>query len=786
MSSSSSSSPQSTNINNNKNSNNNINSSNTTSTTNTNYNNNLFTNQLNFFQAKATQQQQPFLLQSSNQIHHNQQQQLNNNQYGTNVNRLKSVFFSSNSNESSPTSPKHMSRFANLENNNLNNNYSNSSSSSINNQPIILPIRNESRVASQYHQLLSPTITSNSNIIINNNSSSSSSSNGNRSRSLSTPRTLNPNSYNKNNNNKNSSSSIGQKKTQNEENLKSIQNINNQSNSLSSSSDHSTTSTMSSPTHSASPPLRDHVSLSSEDHLTRFQSAKALFARMEEESARQRKQMFENNSSNNGMNKFQKFPVSITSAQSSTNNVKTILNNLTFSSSVSSSSNANVNGRRSLNHTVCPNTPLILCNENSEPINHNQSIVPNKRLTMASTNAINNTDDLISYRNYSTTASSNTSSGVGLVSTKRLLFNNTTNTANSVAETKQTSPVKTDRQQTINSSLSSSSLQSSTASTSNTTANKSWSKLGNNGKLGSTSPSKTLNSPLPLINTKPIDGQLDQNKELEEEENIPPNTNATVLCTSSAVVYFNNPTYLPSGSGSASPTYSQYSHSNMSSSNVSLMSKTSPHVDPSKETAVEEGTAHSLPHRSPSPLLTGSNYQTENEKTPTSNLTQTKELNSEHSSSGSSSSQQNHMTRRKLFNEDEEETKSDTSLIPANSHINTSITIPPLPLQARTPPPLPAKPKRSPAMPRQEIRHQDLDPPNNDTVEKKVNNEQHKHQVLEEEEEEPQKNKETEPNTTLTTNLDEDDEYDYFEIPGLPDIDEDMSQIRLGLKGNFK
>ena len=312
--------------------------------------------------------------------------------------------------------------------------------------------------------------------------------------------------------------------------------------------------------------------------------------------------------------------------------------------------------------------------------------------------------------------------------------------------------------------------------------------------------------------------------EVEEGENLPPHTNETnfnsndnnnnnnnnnkdtVKCTSSAVVFFNNPTYLPSGS--ASPTYS---HSNMSSSNVSLVSKTSsPPVHPtSTSTSTKEAATanHLLPQRSPSPLSsslpTGCNHVSENEKTPTINPAQAREQSSEYPSSfssssstlGTTSSQHNHMTRRKLFNDNDNEEKSK----PDNSHsLNTSInTVRPPLLPSRTPPPLPAKPSRSPA--KQEIKHQNnLAPPSYyDTVENKSNNEnlleeekvQEDEEVEVEEEEGKQQSKETEPNTTLTSNLaDEDadeDEYDYFEIPGLPDIDEDTSKIRLGLKGDY-
>lgn len=360
---------------------------------------NLFSNQLNYFQ--------------------NKQQQQFNNQYGTNVTRLKSVFFSNeiNKNETSPQ-PTHMSRYIDTD------------------VAIVLPIKNESQQS-------------------------------NRSRSLSTPRTF---------------TSSSQIKSIDDNKLNVIRN------SRSSSSNSTASSSISSPSHSTStsPPLIEHEHenlLQSTDHLTRFQSAKALFARMEEESAKQRK-------------------TSEPVCRKSTSNVKQILNNLNTNTYSSVS-----NSRRSLTHTICPNTPLV-----ASSIESDNSVIKqqNKRLTMAATNAINQTDDLNQYVKPN-----------NIVSATKRLFNN------------ENKPQLASPKNDMNAPKLKPSMSSPSCS-----ANKSWSKLG---------PSKLATSPTKSPEKPFLDLVIEHS-----------NNNNT----------FNNPTYMQPESGSTSPTCSQYS-SNTSSSNVS-------------------------------------------------------------------------------------------------------------------------------------------------------------------------------------------------------------------------
>jgi hypothetical protein len=610
---------------------------------NNNNNSNLFMNQLNYFQTKTQPSQQQQY----------QNSQLNNNQYGTNVNRLKSVFFSNTpptlTNETTnkyinDTSPKHMSRYV------------------ITSDPVVLPIKNESL-----------------NCLNTNNN------NNHRSRSLSTPRTLN---Y-KNLSEDSSKSSTNINRREGSSNSIISQNNNNNSSS----------SSMSSPSHSASPPpssssddqqllllqQNDNKTslLTSTDHLTRFQSAKALFARMAEESAKLK--------TSDTSSRIQK-------VVTPSSNVKSMLNNLS--------------GRRSLTNGTNA-SPLVAINETDNIVIKQN----NKRLTMASSNSINNTDDLSSY-----------------CATKSLVFNNNNNnnnitteiTTNKVSEI-SSSPIKFKVAQTINSpslSSSSSSLVSST-STNNSTQqqppqsvnnnitthnNKSWSKLGN--KL-SNSPTKTLSN-------------TSVNKQHQQQDNSETKLNdsqpvSDILQTSS---FFANQTYLQSESGPASPTYSQYSSSNTSSSNVSLAKESTP------PPATTTPTTNQIEPNTPIPKNT-----IEDNRTPTvdtnSNLT-------------------NQYTRRKLF---EDETSANISTTATSDSITNNLpkhSTPPLP---PTPPPLPAKPKRSVT---------------NHFAEKEEDEE------IGPAPEEIEDEQETE------------EEYNYFEIPGLPELveeNDDISKNKFGLKG---
>lgn len=463
-------------------------------------NSNLFTNQFNYFQNKQ-------LINNNNNT---------NNLYGSNVTRLKSVFFQNQpinneqqqsqqrSNNDSLISPtiqlKHMSRIA----------HENASTDGIE-----IPIKNE---LNKVNNSLMVPITAHQ-----------SATNSNRSRSLSTPRTLQSTHANSTHLNKTNDDMTK---------LNLINRRNSRSSSISNGS--STSSSVSSPTHSSSPPLVEQQQqqqqttnvLTSTDHLTRFQSAKALFARMEEESAKQRKHLIESNNL-----KFQKLNTP------SNNNVKTLLNSMHGASS---------NGRRSLNH--CPhNTPLIASNldENEPSITNNKS---NKRLTMASTNAINQTDDLNSYL---------TSNGF-VSSTKRLLFNNNNNnttTLNSENNTKvATSPTKSE-----------------TPKLKSPTVNKSWSKLGS--------------AKLPVSPSK-----------LKQDESETTTNSMNNILTNPTV--YNNPTYIEttsSSSASSSPTYSTTSSC-----------KTSPQIVKDQIFFNQQQEQQQIERTTPSP----SNNQ-DDEKTPT-------------------------------------------------------------------------------------------------------------------------------------------------------------------------
>ena len=170
------------------------------------------TNQLNYFR----QQEQLQMLAN------------NNAQYGSNVNRLRSVFFATTSATSSeaatvtnvveppPIPPKHLSRF--------------------------LHVQHLNKLRDQHKNV--PTLQSNQTqeppmLTINNSV---------RSRSLSTPR----------------SASDGSNNQKQADSIKPKQDVDENTNPI-----------------------------VSADHLTRFQSAKALFARMEEESAKQRQSLFD-------------------------------------------------------------------------------------------------------------------------------------------------------------------------------------------------------------------------------------------------------------------------------------------------------------------------------------------------------------------------------------------------------------------------------------------------------------------------------------------------------------
>ena len=247
----------------------------------------------------------------------------NANFYGSNVNRLKSVFFTNENYESPkvassppPVPPKNFSKIVNI----------GAKTNEPKQQGVVLPINN---LSGSSHVATPASI--------------SPPGSGGRSRSLSTPRSNNANPSNNNgllttaNPNHLSSKIVFRQQNLNQQEKP----FNNQQmNQRSPSSPHSSSATMNSNL------------IVSTDHLTRFQSAKALFARMEEESARLKMQINENNQ----------------------NPRKNVVLKPT------------IPNRRSLSHTGT---------SNFEP-NSNKT-TSNKRLTMASTNDVHNSNDFVHF-----------------------------------------------------------------------------------------------------------------------------------------------------------------------------------------------------------------------------------------------------------------------------------------------------------------------------------------------------------------------------------------------------